>query len=196
MAKRTKFEQRPKAPPPVSVRANTMKVGSRIREVRKRAGLTMRQLAQKLGVSYLTIQRIETDRTSPSVALLSDIAHHLNRPIISFLLRRDETVFHIKASDQPVIESGNLKLRLLAPKGLIRDDINITVGIAKKGEFVPKHTTQGFEVAYIIRGKVIFRQGDREYTMSEGDFLYHDGRVPHSVEALEDHEFLGIHFVK
>ena len=156
----------------------------------------MRQLAEKLGVSYLTIQRIETDRTSPSVALLSDIAHHLNRPIISFLLGTSEKAFHIKAADQPVIESGNLTLRLVAPRGLIGDDINITVGKAKKGELAPKHTTDGFEVAYVIRGKVVFRQGTREYQMDEGDLIYHDGRVPHSVEALEDHEFLGIHFVK
>ncbi|MFH1124683.1 MAG: helix-turn-helix domain-containing protein [Pseudomonadota bacterium] len=196
MAKIRNDRKGPKAPPSPSVRTNTMKVGPRIREVRKRAGLTMRQLAEKLGVSYLTIQRIETDGTSPSVALLSDIAHHLNRPIISFLLGSDEKAFHIKAADQPVIESGNLKLRLLAPRGLVGDDINITVGMAKKGELAPKHTTNGFEVAYCIRGKVIFRQGSKEYRMDEGDFLYHDGRVPHSVEALEDHEFLGIHFVK
>ena len=106
MAKIRNDRKGPKAPPSPSVRTNTMKVGPRIREVRKRAGLTMRQLAEKLGVSYLTIQRIETDGTSPSVALLSDIAHHLNRPIISFLLGSDEKAFHIKAADQPVIERG------------------------------------------------------------------------------------------
>lgn len=174
----------------------TIKVGSRIREIRKRAGLSMRQLAERLGVSYLTIQRIETDRTSPSVALLSEIAHHLNRPIISFLLDSGDKVFHIKAKDQPVIENRNLTLRVVAPKGLISDDINITMGVAKKGILAPRHTTQGFEAAYVIRGQVVFRQGNREYMLSEGDFIYHDGRVPHSVEALEDHEFIGIHFVK
>jgi len=57
-------------------------VGKRVREIRKNAGLSMKELAAKVGVSFLTIQRIETGKVSPSVALLSEIAYHLNYPLL------------------------------------------------------------------------------------------------------------------
>jgi quercetin dioxygenase-like cupin family protein len=53
----------------------------------------------------------------------------------------------------------------------------------------------GFELAYTIKGKSIFRQGDKEYELKVGDLVYHNALVPHSVAALESHEFLGIHFI-
>jgi transcriptional regulator with XRE-family HTH domain len=61
-----------------------MQIGNRIREIRKNNGMSMKEMAQKVGVSYLTIQRIETGKVSPSVALLSEIAYHLRHPIASF----------------------------------------------------------------------------------------------------------------
>lgn len=196
MEKRIKARKLKKVVKPLPQKNTPIKVGSRIREVRRHAGLSIKDLAEKLSVSYITIQRIETDKTSPSVTLLSEIAQHLNRPIISFLLDSEKTLFHIKKADQPILETGNLNLRVLAPKGLISEDINITAGKIKRGQIVPTHTTGGFEVAYIICGSVIFRHGDETYFLNEGDFLYYDGQVPHSVEALEDHDFLGIHFAK
>jgi transcriptional regulator with XRE-family HTH domain len=55
-----------------------MNVGNRIRERRKSLGYTMKQLADKVGVSSLTIHRVEMDKVSPSVALLSKIAESLD----------------------------------------------------------------------------------------------------------------------
>lgn len=82
-------------------------------------------------MSYLTIQRIETGKISPSVALLSEIAHQLKYPIEKFL-KQKESLITIKANDQPIINSGNLKLRLLLPKGVIDGKISVSLGEAKK----------------------------------------------------------------
>ena len=88
-------------------------MGKRVREIRKNAGLSMKELAAKVGVSFLTIQRIETGKVSPSVALLSEIAYHLNYPLAS-LVAEGKPVIHIKGSQQPVIESRNPEMRILA----------------------------------------------------------------------------------
>jgi transcriptional regulator with XRE-family HTH domain len=173
---------------------NGMEVGGRIRHIRKRLGISMKQLATKVGVSYLTIYRIETGKVSPSVAILTEIAFCLNYPLSSFLISDDKSIVHIRANEQPVIESHNLKLRLIAPRGVIDENISITVGKAEKGEVVSRHKNIGFELAYIIKGKCIFKQADKEYELNEGDLIYHDGQVPHSVVALEPFEFFGIHF--
>ena len=170
-------------------------VGKRIREIRKGAGLSMKELAEKVGVSPLTIQRIETDKVSPSVALLSDIAYQLNHPLLSLVVE-ERPVVHIRGSGQPVIESHKLKLKILAHKGAFHENISVTLGTAEKGEFISRHKNEGKELTYIIKGRNIFRYGKDEYELNEGDLLYHDGKENHSVTALEPCEFLNILFLE
>jgi transcriptional regulator with XRE-family HTH domain len=76
-------------------------VGKPVREIRKSVGLTMKELAEKVRVSLLTIQRIETGKVRPSVALLSEIAYHLNYPLTS-LVAEGKPVIHIKGSQRIV----------------------------------------------------------------------------------------------
>ena len=172
-----------------------MMVGDRIRTLRKRAGYSMKQLAEKVGVSYLTIYRIETGKVSPSVTMLSDIAYHLNYPILSFFDHTGNEVVHSKADKQPVISSELLQLRLLAPRGLIDENIAISYGKAKVGECISRHTNKGSELAYVIKGKCIVKHGNKDYELNEGDLIYYKGGTPHTVIAVEPHEFLIIHFV-
>jgi quercetin dioxygenase-like cupin family protein len=154
----------------------------------------MKQLAEKVGVSYLTIYRIETGKVSPSVTLLTDIADHLNYPILSFFDQKGNEVIYSKADKQPLISSEQLQLRLLAPRGLIDENIAISYGKAKKGEFISRHTNKGSELAYVIKGKSIVKHGNKDYELHEGDLLYYKGGTPHTVIALEPHEFIIIHF--
>ena len=169
-----------------------MHVGNRIRERRKSLGLTMRQLAQRVGVSYLTIHRVEMDKVSPSVALLSSIAEYLGQSILDFFQEGRLTI--VKGGAAPTIESGKLKLRLLAPKGLIGQGISVSVGESQKGEIVSQHTHRGFELTYIIRGKHLFRYGSENHELDGGDLIYFDGRIPHSVTAVEPIQFISIYF--
>lgn len=48
-----------------------------LRQWRERRGLSVRGLAAKAGVSYVTIVRIETGRLSPTVAMLEKLARAL-----------------------------------------------------------------------------------------------------------------------
>lgn len=172
-----------------------IEIGNRIREIRKKGGLSIRQLAEELGISYLTMQKIETDKTSPSVTLLCQIADCLNYPIASFLEKKELPVIHIKKDDQHVLGTKNLELRLIASKGLISENMSAFVGKARKGRFISRHRNEGFEFAYIIKGKCMFKHGRERYKLNEGDLLFFDAREWHSVTALEPLEFLGLHFL-
>jgi quercetin dioxygenase-like cupin family protein len=168
-------------------------MGNEIRKARKRHGLNMKELARRVGVSYLTMQRIETDKVSPSVALFSEIAHHLGEPIINFFDK--EVKFSlVKAGTAPKIQSGKTSLELLVPKGVIDDRISVTLGKIQTGEYVSKHSHKGFELTYNLKGVVLFEYDDKEYKLKEGDLIYFDANVEHSVTALEPHEFLAIYF--
>jgi len=169
-------------------------IGGKIRKDRIALGCSIKELAKKVGVSPMTLQRIETGQTSPSVVLLSEIAYHLKKPIISFIKDKQDPLIHIKAGDQSKTESSNLKLWILAPKGLIDEKITVSYCEAKTGKFVDEHTNEGHEWVFMIKGKAIIEYNGRFLRLNQGDSLYFDARYPHSVTALERLKFLAIYF--
>ena len=179
----------------VSERQKAIEVGNKVREIRKRAGLTMKELADAVGVSLLTIQRIETGKLSPSVVLLSEIAYHLRYPMTAFIAGEQHVVV-LKGSEKNSIESNRLNLKVMAHRGEVRDDISVTIGQSDAGEIIGRHKNNGYELTYIIKGKNILRYGNKEYPIEAGDIICHDGKDWHSVTALEPTEFLNIYFFK
>jgi transcriptional regulator with XRE-family HTH domain len=128
------------------------KVGTKIRIERKKVGLTLKELAEKVGISTITLQRIETGKSSPSVVLLSEIAHHLQKSILSFieLQKIDKPFFHIERHNQRIISSPALKIKIIGPRRMISDNIVVTYGELKKGKTIDPHTNPGLEFAYNI----------------------------------------------
>jgi len=169
-------------------------VGTRVREARQRAGISMKELARMVGVSYSTLYRVETGKVSPSVALLSEIAHVLGQPVSSFFAEDDQPVKVIRAHQQAVLRSSSLKIRLLVPKGVINDKISIVLGETEKGLCIGKHRNSGHELAYMIKGKCILTHGTRQYELSENDVVYFSGDQLHSVVAIEPLTFVAIYF--
>ncbi len=179
----------------VSERQKAIEVGNRVREIRKRAGLTMKELAFAVGVSLLTVQRIETGKLSPSVVLLSEIAYHLHYPLTAFIAGEQHVVV-LKGNEKNTIASNRLNLKVMAHRGEIKHDISVTIGQGDTGEIIGRHKNDGYELTYMIKGKNVLRYGNKEYFIEAGDIICHDGEDWHSVIALEPTEFLNIYFFK
>jgi transcriptional regulator with XRE-family HTH domain len=60
-------------------------VGSLIRRERQRQGLSLRELARRVGVSASMLSQVETDRTRPSVSTIYAIATELGLSIDALL---------------------------------------------------------------------------------------------------------------
>jgi transcriptional regulator with XRE-family HTH domain len=58
-----------------------MRLGDRLRNARFRAGLSQEQLADRVGVTRLTIRNYELGRTSPSLDRLNELAFALRVPV-------------------------------------------------------------------------------------------------------------------
>lgn len=56
-------------------------LGKRIKEFRKIRGLTQKQLAEKLGVTTITIQNYENNRREPNIETIGKIANVLNTTV-------------------------------------------------------------------------------------------------------------------
>ena len=66
-----------------------LEIGSRLRDRRKRCGLTQRELAQRVGVTPSAISQIELDQTKPAVSTLLAIVTELGVSL-DWIYRRDE----------------------------------------------------------------------------------------------------------
>jgi transcriptional regulator with XRE-family HTH domain len=59
----------------------------RLREWRERRGLSLRALAERAGVGYATVWRIEHGELSPTVTMLERLARALEVDVIDFFAR-------------------------------------------------------------------------------------------------------------
>jgi XRE family transcriptional regulator, regulator of sulfur utilization len=180
------------------VKGGLMELGRRIRNERKKANLTLEDLAKQIGISKMTLQRIETGKTSPSIAVLGDIANALGAPITSFI---DETQGFIKVfnkNDQFSIISDGLNARNVFPRTplstLNAETMAINYVEARNGAKVKSHTNKGYEWVFQLTGKSMLFYDGKEYIAKEGDIFFYDGRRPHSVSYMGKNRFLLISF--
>ncbi|MBI5892163.1 MAG: helix-turn-helix transcriptional regulator [Deltaproteobacteria bacterium] len=108
-------------------------IGKRIRDLRKRKGLTQKALAEKAGVDYTYIGKIERGEQFPSLKVLVRFAESLSVPIGHFF--RDEITYRFLSLIPPDIHTTvqrerlwNL-LRLL--EGVSEEDILLLTEIVR-----------------------------------------------------------------
>jgi len=148
-------------------------VGSRIRLLRLRKGLSLRSLAEISGLSSNAISLIERGENSPTVASLRHLAAALEVPIADFFQDAAEemTVFvghGQRAKSQAegmLIESlaSGLSLQHLGP-------FLVTIEPAA-GSTAETYAHAGEEFIHCLEGAIEYRVGDRLYLMHPGDSL-------------------------
>jgi transcriptional regulator with XRE-family HTH domain len=76
-------------------------IGRRLRQIREQEGLTLRDLAQRLGFPHHTILlKYERGETAPSTARLVSLARALNSSPAALLARDDQAIPIIAAVDR------------------------------------------------------------------------------------------------
>ena len=150
------------------------KIGAKIRAGRNRLGLSLEAFSKKVGISKMTLHRIETGTTSPSIITLTEISYHLKQPIESLMREGDAKVILLKKSQQDTIIESESGIRVVAPKGMISDRITITHSALEKGVVVTTHTNKGFEWALLIEGEAVVKVRDKNFPMKGGDAIFFD----------------------
>jgi transcriptional regulator with XRE-family HTH domain len=69
-----------------------MNIGEKIKKLRTRKDLSMRELGEHIGVSHAHISKLESGINSPSVDLLEKLAEYFNIDI-SYFFSKDEELF-------------------------------------------------------------------------------------------------------
>lgn len=85
-------------------------IGSRLTELRKRAGLSQRQLGEQLDVSHYTISAYEKERSEPGDQIKVRLAQHFNVSL-DYLLGLIDTPMPVSRSETSIKVSDRLSPR-------------------------------------------------------------------------------------
>ena len=165
-------------------------IGPRVRALREAMDLSLRDLAERSGVSAPMLSQVERGETSPTLQIASRIAAGLELRL-SQLLRLDEsgTVTVVRAGERRrggSPERGHAFEVLTAPLPGQRAELSrhtLTAGARTGGAGDPPiHEPGSREIALVESGRVVLEiDGDR-HELGPGDCVTFDADLPHHFE--------------
>jgi transcriptional regulator with XRE-family HTH domain len=171
-------------------------VGARVRALREAMELSLRDLAQRSGVSAPMLSQVERGETSPTLQVATRIAHGLDLRL-SQLLRLDEggAVTIVRAGERrtgPAGASGHAYEILTPPLPGQRAELSrhtLAAGaITGAPGDPPMHEPGSRETALVQTGSVILHCDGARHELSAGDCVTFDADLPHHFENPGKHE--------
>ena len=176
------------------------KVGSRLRRERERRGISLRELARRVGVSPSLVSQIELDRVNPSVSTLyalvtelgmtmSDVFGDAVQPGTQVAVQRPVDGVVARRDTRRVINlASGVRWERLTPHN--DPDVEFLYVVYPIGaESCPEDalvTHGGREYGYVSSGTLGVRVGFDEYELGPGASIAFDSSSPHRLWAIGD----------
>jgi transcriptional regulator with XRE-family HTH domain len=194
------------AGPERAPRPDYPEIGDRLRARRNELGLSLRDLADRLGVTPSLISQIERGLANPSVSTLYALVGELE-------LSLDELLFSDRRPiDQPSTAGGPIqratdRQRIRLASGVVWERLTTTSepsveflhvtyevgGASSPADAFQRHA--GHEWGYVLSGRLRVTIGFREYVLEPGDSVSLDSTTPHRLENAGDIPVEAIWFV-
>jgi len=184
-------------------------IGEQLRARRQELGLSLRQLAERLGGSASLISQIETGRANPSVSTLYQIVAELDVSLDELLFneRRGADRAGDPALQPGPIQRGNDRHRIRLASGVLWERLTTVSepgveflyviyevgGASSPGDTFQRHS--GHEWGYVISGELKVTIGFRDHVLEPGDSISLDSSTPHRLANMGDTPVHAIWFV-
>lgn len=159
-------------------------LGKRVKQNRERVGITLKELAEKTGVTPSLLSQIENGKASPSLSTLKSIADVFSIPIGSLFdaapARTALPPVTRRNAHRRIITEGNIRHDMLsAPLNdfealLIEFPVGATTGGAP-------YSHDGTECAYLIRGELVIELDGVEHELQPGDSIVFESFRKHKI---------------
>jgi transcriptional regulator with XRE-family HTH domain len=159
-----------------------LELGQRIREVRQKKGMTLREAAVAAGVSESFLSQVERGLANPSVASLRRIADAMHERVASFFVGEAPQGMLVRVKDRRrlVHPMGMLEDYLLTPATARRLQIIYCVVGPGEGSGEERYThVADEECVVVLSGRLEVGIGDETYTLNTGDALLLDPKNQH-----------------
>lgn len=168
-------------------------LGKRLRVLRLERGLTLRELAGRIGKSESYLSKLENGKLNPSLASLKKIADALGRPLVHLFEAPSmpiDAVF-LDGQRRRMVVSPSLEYDILSAPNpqLALFKVTLKKGATSGSSF---YAHQGIESGVVLKGKVKIVVGNEEYVLKAGDSITYRSDQPHRFENIGDEEAVGV----
>jgi transcriptional regulator with XRE-family HTH domain len=197
-------------------------VGSLVRRERERRGLSLRELARRVGVSPSMLSQVETGRTRPSVSTIYAIATELGVSIDTLVAEEEVAVEGTALASSPMREDLGVVAEGIPASHLVRPEerrkLELESGVTWEllSDLLPhlvdfmlvtyepggrssssgkltRHS--GTEFAFMLRGMLKIQVGFETYVLRPGDSMAFDSSEPHLLMNEGTEPAVGVWFV-
>ena len=165
-------------------------VGPRVRALREAMRLSLRDLAERSGVSAPMLSQVERGETSPTLSVAARIAGGLDLSL-SQLLRLDEggSVTVVRAGDRAAggARSHGHSYEVLTPS-LPGQRAEVSLHVLEPGAHTageddpPMHEPGARETAVVLEGALTLHCDGEQHELGKGDSVTFDSDLPHRFE--------------
>lgn len=163
-------------------------IAAALRRERRRAGLSLAEVARRAGIAKSTLSQLESGAGNPSVETLWALGVALDVPFAQLVDPPRPKVQVIRAGEGPAVasERADYVATLLAscPPNARRDLylISMQPGIPREAD---PHMPGVVEHVVLSSGRAVVGVADDPVELSPGDYIAYPGDVPHVFKALE-----------
>lgn len=167
----------------------------RVRELRRKKGLTLEQLAQASGVSRSMLSQIERDQANPTLGVAYRIAQAFGLSLGSLVdtpqspstvdvIRADDRTYHFRSDNE-------CRIRTLSPLHLEKDvefyELTLSPGAALRSA---PHFAGTREFLTIQQGMARLTCGKEQTDLQQGDSAHYPADVSHAIENIGTEPFI------
>jgi len=162
-----------------------MKIGNKIRALRKAFKITLQELSDKSGVQLATLSRMENNKMTGTLESHINIAKALNIPLAelySDIVVEEKNIDVRKkgAKADLFVHSDKSSYEMLAKKVLSKKMMPILLNIEPGGKTNSEQSSSGTEkFLYILDGEIIAMISDKDYKLTKAESIYFDASLSH-----------------
>jgi len=166
-------------------------IAAQVRAYRVAAGVSLGEMAERVGISKAMLSKIENAQTSCSLTTLARLAAGLEVPVTALFRGVDaerEAVFVPAGHGAQIVRRGSRQGHLYELLGALRGPHKrmeaVLVTLTEASEVFPLFQHPGTELLFMLEGEMVYGHGESRYTMRPGDALQFDGEGAHGPERL------------
>lgn len=162
-----------------------MKIGKRIRILRKEKDITLEDLSKKSGVALATLSRMENDKMTGTLSSHNRICKALGVSIAELYRELEDDAKTVEAvpkekRTEHFIHAHKAKYELLVTKALDKKIMPLIIKIGGGGSTQKEQSKPGVEkFIFMMAGTLEATVGAETHILKRGDSLYFDASLPH-----------------
>ena len=158
-----------------------MRMGKRIRDLRKKKNMSLKELAQRTDLSIGYLSQIERNLLTPSLGSLVKISQALKIPVLWLFLEEplpSNPIIKKNQRKKIAVPNSHVVYELVSPRQAVVEVLLAKIE-PRQGEDDELVTHEGEECVYVIKGTLEVRLGEKTHTVEEGDSIFFQSTTPH-----------------